>query len=41
VEYLLILALIVIPIALLRGPIVQMIGTYAGRIGYMIRLPLG
>jgi hypothetical protein len=41
IEYMLILALVVIPIALLGPLILQMINTYAGRIGLIIRLPFG
>lgn len=41
VEYLLVLALVVIPIALMSPMLLKMIGTYAHRIAVVIRLPLG
>jgi len=41
VEYILILALVVIPIALLTPVLMRMIENYAGRIAWAIRLPLG
>lgn len=41
VEYMLVLALVVIPLALLAPMITQMIVTYTGRIGFVIRMPFG
>ncbi len=41
VEYLLILALVVIPIALLSPMLVQMTKAYTNRIALVIRLPFG
>ena len=41
IEYILILALVVIPIALLTPLILQMIANYTCRIGIIIRLPFG
>ena len=41
VEYILILALVVIPIALLSPMILHMITVYSSRIGMIIRLPFG
>ena len=41
VEYLLILALVVIPIALLAPVMIQMIKAYTNRIALVIRLPFG
>ena len=40
-EYMLILILVVIPIALLAPMLVAMIATYTYRIGWVIRLPFG
>ena len=37
----LVLALVVIPLALLAPMITQMIVTYTGRIGFVIRMPFG
>ena len=41
VEYMLILALVVIPIALLSPMLIQMIKAYTNRIALVIRLPFG
>jgi hypothetical protein len=40
-EYLLILALVVIPIALLSPMLLKMVATYASRVFVLIRMPLG
>ena len=40
-EYILLLALVVIPIALLAPGVLRIIGTYSGRIGLIWRLPFG
>jgi len=41
IEYILILALVVIPIALLGPMLTGMIVTYAHRVGWVIRTPFG
>ena len=41
IEYILILALVVIPIALLGPMLTGMIVTYSHRIGWVIRMPFG
>ena len=41
VEYLLILAVIVLPLAAITPMAVRMVGAYAYRIGWVIRLPFG
>ena len=41
VEYMLVLALVVLPLAMMSPMILQMIGNYAQRIFVMIRLALG
>lgn len=40
-EYLLVLALVVLPIALMSPMLLRMIATYAQRIFVLIRMPLG
>ena len=40
-EYMLILALVVLPLAAITPMAVRMIGAYAYRIGWVIRLPFG
>jgi hypothetical protein len=41
VEYLLVLALVVIPIAMLTPMLLRVIASYASRIFVLIRMPLG